>query len=441
MFVQGYRIPLSKATAELKTQLNVKPYVPSVFVNPRYVQRYKVYHETKDFLYLPKHYGIEKFGQVPPREVDQTPDKYWTFTGKLRPIQQEVVSTFLKPVPHDGIISLQTGGGKTVCGLYIASQLKLPTLILVHNTFLRDQWIERIKSFLPEARIGTVQGDVLDIQDKDMIVCMLQSLALKEYPPETFEFVGLVIVDECHHIASEAFSKSIPKITSKYMLGLSATPQRKDKLMYVINWFLGPILYQSQGEDKIDQKVKVEYFEFESPDKEFNTIIYNNQGVMFTSLMINKLVSFEPRNMFLKEIVEDIAQDPRRNILLLTDRVEHTESLFKLLSPEIQEKTGILLSKLKAPERNAMVSTKRILIATYSMCKEGFDVTTLKTLIMATPRPDIEQIVGRILRVEKEKRTTEPLIVDIVDMVFRRQFQERLALYKSRKYTIEKTIF
>jgi superfamily II DNA or RNA helicase len=88
-----------------------------------------------------------------------------------------------------------------------------------------------------------------------------------------------------------------------------------------------------------------------------------------------------------------------------------------------------------------MVSPKRILIATYSMCKEGFDVTTLKTLIMATPRPDIEQIVGRILRVEKEKRTTEPLIVDIVDMVFRRQFQERLALYKSRKYTIEKTIF
>jgi superfamily II DNA or RNA helicase len=438
MFVQGYRIPLSKATAELKTQLNVKPYVPSVFVNPRYVQRYKVYHETANFLYLPKHYGIEKFGQVPPREVDQTPDKYWTFTGKLRPIQQEVVSTFLKPVPHDGIISLQTGGGKTVCGLYIASQLKLPTLILVHNTFLRDQWIERIRAFLPQARIGTVQGDVLDIQDKDMIVCMLQSLALKEYPPETFECVGLVIVDECHHIASEAFSKSIPKITSKYMLGLSATPTRKDKLMYVINWFLGPILYQSQGEDKIDQKVKVEYFEFDSPDKEFNTIIYNNQGVMFTSLMINKLVSFEPRNAFIIQIVEDIYLEKERQILVLSDRVDHTQKIFDLLPLEIQTHACVLGRNIKSEQRKEWCSTKKIIISTYSMCSEGFDVETLNTLVMATSRPDIEQIVGRILRKCKNTRKIDPLIIDIVDLAFRRQFQTRLSLYKSRNYSITK---
>jgi superfamily II DNA or RNA helicase len=67
-------------------------------------------------------------------------------------------------------------------------------------------------------------------------------------------------LNECHHIASEAFSQAIPKLTSKYMLGLSATPERKDKLMYVINWFLGPILYQSDSTDKIDSLVKVEYF-------------------------------------------------------------------------------------------------------------------------------------------------------------------------------------
>ena len=115
--------------------------------------------------------------------------------------------------------------------------------------------------------------------------------------------------------------------------------------------------------------------------------------------------------------------------------------MFKLLTPEIQAQTGILLSKLKAPERNAMITTKRILIATYSMCKEGFDVATLNTLIMATSRPDIEQIVGRILRIEKDKRATEPLIIDIVDPAFRRQFQERLSLYKSRHYVIEKTTF
>jgi len=72
------------------------------------------------------------------------------------------------------------------------------------------------------------------------------------------------------------------------------------------------------------------------------------------------------------------------------------------------------------------------------MCKEGFDVATLNTLLIATPRPDVDQIVGRILRVEKKGRKIHPLIIDIVDPAFRRQFQTRLSLYKSRNYTIEK---
>ena len=235
--LNGYKIPKTALKLGMLGELTVKPYVPSVFVNPKYIQKYKLYLEKDEFIYLPKQYGIEKFG-IPNktlRNVEQTPNKFWEFKGKLREIQIEVVNSFLKPEPHDGILSLQTGGGKTVCGLWIASQLKLPTIILVHNTFLKDQWISRIKDFLPNARIGQIQGDIIDINEKDIIVCMLQSISLKEYPQETFTKIGLIIVDECHHIASEAFSKSLPKLTSKYMLGLSATPERKDKLMYVIN--------------------------------------------------------------------------------------------------------------------------------------------------------------------------------------------------------------
>jgi superfamily II DNA or RNA helicase len=304
--IHGYRIVKPANAHHIKGILTVKPYVPSVFVKPQFVPRYKVFQESEEHLYIPKHYGIQEYGPytVSTRDVTKTPDNFWKFTGSLRPIQLPVVDSFLKPEPHDGIISLQTGGGKTVCALYIASQLKLPTLVLVHNTFLRDQWLERIGAFLPEARIGRVQGEVLDIENKDIIVAMLQSLSMKDYPPNTFKNIGLVIVDECHHIASEAFSQSIPKITSKYMLGLSATPERKDKLMHVINWFLGPMLYKSDTADKIDEKVKVEYFEFDPPDKEFNAIIYNSANVMFTSLMINKVVDYEPRNQFLVEILK-----------------------------------------------------------------------------------------------------------------------------------------
>jgi hypothetical protein len=441
--LQGYKVPKIKVENihHTKGVLNVKPYIPSVFVKPQFVQRYKVYEETEDSLIVPKHYGIQTFGQFKEslRNVEKTPDNFWEFNGKLREQQIPVVNSFLKPEPHDGIISLQTGGGKTICGLYIASQLKLPTIILVHNTFLKDQWVERIKSFLPNARIGSVQGEIIDIENKEFVIAMLQSLALKDYPAELFSKVGLVIVDECHHIASEAFSRSIPKLTSKYMLGLSATPERKDKLMHVINWFLGPILYKSDSSDKVDQNVNVEYYEFIPKDPKFNEIIYNSSGVMFTSLMINKVVESKERNEFLLKILKDVYNETERQILVLTDRIEHTKVLFEMLGDK-QESAGILTSKITSEERTKLTLTKRILIATYQMCKEGFDVPSLNTLLMATSRPDIDQIVGRILRIEKDKRKVDPLILDVVDPTFRNQFQARLGLYKKRNYTISKMI-
>jgi superfamily II DNA or RNA helicase len=442
--IHGYRIPKTdvKNALLLKGVLTVKPYIPSVFVKPQFVTRYPVYKESEEYFYVPKHYGIENYGppKVSLRDVPQTPDAFWEFKGQIREAQLPVVNSFLKPQPRDGVISLQTGGGKTVCALYIASQLKLPTLVLVHSGFLKDQWVERIQAFLPNARIGTIQGDVLDIAEKDIVVGMLQTISMKEFPSKTFSGFGLVIVDECHHIASEAFVQAIPKLTSKHMLGLSATPERKDRLMHVINWCLGPMLYQSNASEKVDEGVKVEVYEFEHSDPKFNEIIYNNSGVMFTSLMVNKLTEFEPRNLFLVELLKDLYEDDTRQILVLSDRVEHTKKLFELLPPEIQIHTGILARGMKPAVRTEFCESKRILISTYQLVKEGFDLASLNVLVMATSRPDVEQIVGRILRVEKTKRTVAPLIVDVVDSTFRRQFQERLSLYKSRSYQIQKMV-
>ena len=439
--LQGYRVPKAGLDKEfhIKGLLTVKPYIPSVFVKPQYVSRFEVFRECDEFLYVPKHFGIERFGPIKEtqRDVPQTDAKYWDFAGQIRDAQKPVVNSFLLPAPHDGILSLQTGGGKTVCALYIASQLKLPTLVLVHSGFLKDQWVERIQAFLPKARIGTIQGDIFDIENKDIVVGMLQTIALKEHPPNHFRRFGLIIVDECHHIASEGFSQAVPKLTSKYMLGLSATPERKDKLMHLIHWFLGPLLYVSNKADKVDELVNVEVYEFEG-DTQHNEIIYNNSGVMFTSLMVNKVVENQERNKFLVKILEDIAQEDDRQVLVLTDRVEHTKNLFGLLNPSLQSQTGILSRGMKPAVRDEFCKSKRILISTYQLVKEGFDVASLNTLLMATSRPDIDQIVGRILRVEKSKRTTHPLIIDVVDVPFRRQFQERLSLYKQRGYKIEK---
>jgi superfamily II DNA or RNA helicase len=441
--LNGYRVRKDSVPAdELRKVLTVKPHVPKVFMpNPNAVPRYKVFRESEEFLYLPKHFGIEKYGQPAEttRDVEPTHDIHWQFGGSLRPAQTAVIDSFLKPEPHDGIISLHTGGGKTVCALYIASQIKMPTLVIVHNTFLRDQWYERVRMFLPNARVGYLQGDKLEIDGKDVIIAMLQTLSMKEIPLATFRPLGLVIVDECHHIASEVFVQALPKVTSKYMLGLSATPSRKDGLMYVGHWFLGPLLYNSDTGEKTDPDVAVEVYEYKNDDPVFNEIIYNKQGVMFTTLMINKLTAEVGRTKWLTEILQDILEEsPQRQILVLTDRVQHTQDILNTLPEEFQERAAILSQDVAAGKRAEYCATRAILIATYAMCKEGFDVPTLNTLVMATPRPDIDQIVGRILRVEKSARTIHPLIIDVVDPQFRRQFQERLGLYKKRSYRVTK---
>lgn len=441
--LNGYKVNKANVDADqLRKTLTVKPMIPKVFVsNPNAVPRYKVYKEVDDSLYLPKHFGIDNYG--PPtettRDVPETHASHWAFQGSLRAVQQPVVNSFLEPAPHDGILSLHTGGGKTVCALYIASRLRVPTLVIVHNSFLRDQWEERVKMFLPFARIGRIQGDKVEVEGKDIVIAMLQTLSMKDIPVATFKPLGLVIVDECHHIASEVFVQALPKITSKYMLGLSATPLRKDGLMHVAHWFLGPLLYNSDTGDKQDSDVHVEVYEYENDDPTFNEILYNAQGVMFTTLMINKLAECTDRTRWLTEIVQDVLEEsPQRQMLVLTDRVQHTKDLLAALPESLRESAAILSTDVKADKRAEFCASKTILIATYAMCKEGFDVPTLNTLLMATPRPDIDQIVGRILRVEKSARTTNPLILDVVDPQFRRQFQERNSLYKKRSYKVTK---
>lgn len=441
--LNGYKVAKAAVPVEqLRKTLTVKPNVPKVFVsNPNAIPRYKVFKEVEDSLYLPKHFGIQTYGEPKEttREVAQTHDAYWSFQGILRDVQHPVVDSFLLPKPHDGILSLHTGGGKTVCALYIASRLKLPTLVIVHNSFLRDQWEDRVRKFLPFARIGRIQGDVCEVEDKDVVIAMLQTLSMKDIPITTFKPIGLVIVDECHHIASEVFVQALPKVTSKYMLGLSATPQRKDGLMHVAHWFLGPLLYTSDTGDKADTEVTVEVYEYQNDDPVFNEILYNAQGVMFTSLMVNKLAECEDRTQWLVEILKDVLEEsPQRQVLVLTDRVQHTKDIYAALPPELQSRSAILSQAVSAAKRTEFCSSCSVLIATYAMCKEGFDVPTLNTLLMATPRPDVDQIVGRILRVEKSARKVPPLILDLVDPQFRRQFQERNALYKKRSYSVKK---
>jgi hypothetical protein len=197
------------------------------------------------------------------------------------------------------------------------------------------------------------------------------------------------------------------------------------------------MIYKSETGDSVDKQVSVEVFEYVNHDTAFNEIVLSSSGFVSVPIMVNKLADCEDRTKWLCGIIEDICEEGRQ-VLVLSDRVQHCKDLLDGLSEAVRETACILSQNVKSSQRTEFCASKKILIATYSMCKEGFDVPTLNTLVMATPRPDIDQIVGRILRVEKAKRTVHPLIIDIVDPQFRRQFGARNTLYKKRGYKVSK---
>lgn len=320
----------------------------------------------------------------------------------------------------------------TVLSLNIISRLKKKTFIIVHKEFLMNQWIERISQFLPKARVGKIQGQIIDIDDKDIVIGMLQSLSMKEYPASIFESFGLTIIDEVHHISSEVFSNSLFKLVTKYMLGLSATMNRKDGTTKVFKMFLGDIVFKGKRDE--ERNVIVRAIEYNVDDDEFNKVATDFRGNPAYSTMISKLCEYNHRSEFILKVLSDmLIENPSQQIMILA----HNKNLLKYLHDAISHRNiatvgyyvgGMKESALKDTE------TKKIVIATYAMAAEALDIKTLTTLIMATPKTDIEQSVGRILR----EKHSNPVVVDIVDShdLFKNQWQKRRRFYCKENYKI-----
>ena len=236
----------SKFIKEIKDELTVKPF--NNFNRSQMmsdVGRFTVYLESPKKLYLPRFYGMKKFGVPTMNLLEEGDPINLSFNGDLREEQKPIEEVYLKNAYEKGggIISIRCGGGKTVLALHIISVLKKKTIVIVHKDFLMTQWRDRILEFLPDAKIGKIQQDTIDIEGKDIVLAMVQSLSMKEYDEGVFNSFGLAIFDECHHLGAEVFSKSMRKVASKYMLGLSATPRRKDGLSKVFEWFMNDIVY------------------------------------------------------------------------------------------------------------------------------------------------------------------------------------------------------
>jgi superfamily II DNA or RNA helicase len=324
----------------------------------------------------------------------------------------------------------------TVLSLNIISQLKKKTFIIVHKEFLMNQWIERIEQFLPLARVGKIQGPIIDIDDKDIVIGMLQSLSMKEYPSSTFESFGLTIIDEVHHISSEVFSNSLFKLVTKYMLGLSATMNRKDGTTPVFKMFLGNIIFKGKRDE--ERAVTVRAIEYYVDDDDFNEVKLDYRGKPQYSTMISKLCEYNRRSEFILKVLSDmLKENPNQQVMILA----HNKNLLKYLHDAVAHRNianvGYYIGGMKEQALKE-TETKKVVIATYAMAAEALDIKTLTTLIMATPKTDIEQSVGRILR----EKHSSPIVVDIVDShdLFKNQWRKRKTFYKKENYKIIYTI-
>ena len=433
----GYKLRKSLLTLQqikgVKDELTVKPFTMNR--NKSNEGKFQVFLESPKKLYLPRFFGCDRFGPPTINNLHSGDPITIQFKGDLRSEQQPIEDIYLQNAKEKGggIISLKCGGGKTVLALHICSVLKVKTIVVVHKDFLMTQWRDRILQFLPEAKIGKIQQNTIDIQGKDIVLAMVQSLSMKEYPEDTFSSFGLAIFDECHHLGAEVFQRSMSKVASQYMLGLSATPKRKDGLSKVFEWFLGPIVFKQ--ETKNVDYAEVQLIPFESDDVSYCKEELNFRKEPCMPKMINNICNYQPRTNVICGLIKQY-RDSGRHVLLLSDRRGHLEEIYKSLDGYSR---GYYVGGMK-PNDLRESQEKDILLATYSMASEGMDIPKLDTVILSSPKSDVEQSVGRVFRKKACDRSFHPLIIDIQDQfsMFEKQCSKRVSFYHKMNFTIFK---
>jgi len=446
----GYKIKKcelsQKELKTLKTDLTVNPYVVGDFGNGS-EKRFSLYMESPNSIYIPRFYAHENYGQPTKSKMDEGQDINITFNGSLRKEQEPIIELYKKACLEKGggLISLKCGGGKTVLALYIISMLKKKTIVVVHKDFLMTQWRDRITQFLPNARIGKIQQNTIDIENKDIVLAMVQSLSQKEYESNVFSSFGLAVFDECHHLGAEVFSKSMAKVASKYMLGLSATPDRKDGLRKVFEWYIGPMVFSSKNEvnkDFIETRIYEYTNEEDTQYSKIDKIHTKNGPKPCMPKMINNISDCIHRNDFINELIKTEYMIGRK-ILVLGDRREYLNRTEKWIKENIGPNVvGQYVGGMKPAELRDS-QEKDIILGTYSMASEGMDIPKLNTIVLASPKSDVVQSVGRILREKASVRKFHPLVIDFIDThpnlsVFSKQCDKRITYYKKCNHEIHK---
>jgi superfamily II DNA or RNA helicase len=336
-----------------------------------------------------------------------------TFAGSLRQDQESAVTAMLR---HDtGVLCAPTAFGKTVMAAALIAHRGVNTLVLVHRTELLKQWQERLQTFLGVGKgvVGTIGGGKAKPTGK-IDIAVMQSLTRKGAINSLVELYGQVIVDECHHVGAVSFDAILRHAKAKFVLGLTATPIRRDGQQPIIFMQCGPIRHTAaQSEDAPHDLAVTPRFRSSLIDVPADAGIQD---------VFRHLANDPSRTAAVAEEVATAAHQGRK-VLVLTERTEHVNAIAKALG-ELVAAPFVLHGRMSKKQRAIVIEqlsklpgeAPRVLIATGKLVGEGFDHPALDTMVLAMPiswRGTLQQYAGRLHREHKTK--TDVRIIDFVD--------------------------
>lgn len=422
--LRGLELPKPCAhEARVRRELTVAPFD----LSDPFPKKFRVFLESPTRLVVPLHWARAAGLCGDPRPADARPEgASWPpgprFRGTLRPGQvraaEDVEAAWAggggEGVGEGGggegggglggaMLCLPCGFGKTSVALFLACRLRRKTVVVVHTTVLRDQWKERVAQFVPGARVSVVQGPTCDLSG-DVVIAMIQTLAARRFPASTFRDVGLVVVDEAHRVAAPVLSSAMWGLCARRTLGLTATPDRKDGLARVVEWFLGPIAHRVRRTDEASTEVRVARHdcpEFRRPPP------VNRRGDLCFATLLTELCANEGRTAWIADLAADLALHEARDVLVLSHRRAHCRDLATAIRARGVDAASYVGGDKTVPDA-------RVIASTFSLVSEGFDLPRLNALVLATPASSVEQACGRVMRGASDL-APRAIVVDVLD--------------------------
>jgi len=363
----------------------------------------------------------------------------FAFKGELTAAQKEASRALLK---HDtGVFVAPPGIGKTVLGTYLISQRACSTLVLVHRKPLLEQWKAQLAMFLDveEKNIGQI-GSGQHKPNGRLDVAMMQSLVRKEEVDDLVGTYGHVIVDECHHLPAFSFERVLSEVKARYLVGLTATPQRRDGQQAITEMQLGPVRYRVDAKGHAARRP----FEHKLIVRETGLRVPAERTGNGIQDVYRVLAEDKERN---QRIIDDIiaALQEGRSPILLTERKDHLDHLANKLSRLVRHLIVLKGGTSGKEQRQTLEqltsipdASERLVLATGRYVGEGFDDARLDTLFLAMPvswKGTLIQYAGRLHR--HHPRKSEVRIYDYVDRevpMLLRMFEKRLTTYRAIGY-------